>query len=82
MGASRENRESEKILQSIWSLLPHLQVTVWHPLRDDAIEYAQEMQIILVRLIDQLRKERDEELATAIKSMDKTIQEPIKPKGK
>lgn len=39
MGAAREGRESEKILRDVWGLLPNLIICVWHPLKEDAIEY-------------------------------------------
>lgn len=76
MGANRETRESEKILSHFWALIPHLQVSVWHPLRDEAIEYAQEMQVQLVWLIDQLKKEKSEYESAQWKNMDKSIHEP------
>jgi len=68
MAAARESRPSEKIMSEIWSMIPHLIVCVWHPLSNDAIEYAQDIQIKLVRLIDQLQKEKNEEFSKQMKS--------------
>jgi hypothetical protein len=78
MGAVREGRESEKTLLYIWSILPHLQVTVWHPLEDDAIEYAVDMMTHLGKLIEQLKEQRAEKERARYKNMDKTIHEALK----
>jgi len=78
MGASRESRESEKTLTYIWSLLPHLQVTVWHPLSEDAIEYATDIMTKMGKLIEQLKEEKAVVDKEKYKNMDKTIHEPKK----
>ena len=79
MGASRESRESEKTLMYIWGLIPHLQVTVWYPNEDDAIEFATDIMTKMGKLIEQLKEQRAEKLRTQFKNMDKTIIET--PKG-
>lgn len=67
MPTSRESRESEKTLSYIWALLPHLQVTVWHPLEDDAIEHATEIMIKLGKLIEQLKEQKAENWRSQMK---------------
>lgn len=77
-GAARESRPSEKTLSYIWSLFPHLQVTAWHPLYDDAIEYATDMMTKLGQMIEQMKEERRLIEVEKYKNMDKTIIEPKK----
>ena len=79
MGASRESRESEKTLSYIWTLIPHLQVTVWYPNEDDAIEFATDIMTKMGKLIEQLKEQRAEKMRAQYKNMDKTIHEA--PKG-
>ncbi len=57
MGASREPRESEKIMTSIWAIIPHLINCVWHPIPDVAKEYIQELRVYLDKLEHQLNHE-------------------------
>lgn len=78
MGAARESRESEKTLSYIWALLPHLQVTVWHPLEDDAIEYATDIMVKMGTLIGQLKEQKRIKEVAQYKNMDKNIIEPKK----
>lgn len=67
MPTSREARESEKTLSLIWSIMPHLQVTVWHPLEEDAIEHATDMMVALGKLIDQLKNQKAEKWRAQMK---------------
>ena len=78
-GAAREGRPSEKTLSYIWSLFPHLQVTVWHPLSDDAIEYATDIMTKMGKLIEELKEERAAVEREKYKNMSKDINAP--PKG-
>lgn len=57
MGASREARDSEKILTSIWAVLPHLINCVWYPLPEEAREYIRELRVYLDKLEQQLNQE-------------------------
>ena len=65
---AREARESEKTLSLIWAKIPHLQVTVWHPLEDDAIEHATEIMIELAKLIGQLKEQKAEKWRSQMKN--------------
>ena len=56
-GASRAERESEKIFKEIWFMLPNLVVCVWYPLRDEALGLIEMLRQDLDRLEEQLRKE-------------------------
>uniref|UniRef100_A0A6H2A6P1 Uncharacterized protein n=1 Tax=viral metagenome TaxID=1070528 RepID=A0A6H2A6P1_9ZZZZ len=67
MPTTREVRESEKTLSYIWSIMPHLQVTVWHPSETDAIEHATDMMISLGKLIGQLKEQQTERWREKIK---------------
>lgn len=67
MPAVREARESEKTLSYIWSIMPHLQVTVWHPLEEDAIEHAKDMMVALGKLVGQLEEQKAEEWRSRMK---------------
>lgn len=80
MGAAREGRESEKTLTQIWGLIPHLQVTVWSPLEEDAIELSTDIMIKMAKLIEQLKDQQREKQNAVYKNMNKTIVEPIKSK--
>lgn len=51
-------RPSEKTWQQIWALIPHMTVCIWHPLEDDAIEYATDMIGKLGLMVGQLQEER------------------------
>lgn len=77
MGAAREGRESEKTLSYIWSLIPHLQVTVWHPLEDEAIEYATDIMTKMGKLIEQLKEEKQLKDVAQYKNMQANVQSPI-----
>jgi len=68
MPTAREARESEKTLSYIWSLMPHLQVTVWSPLEEDAIEHATDMMISLGKLIGQLKDQKAEKWRAQMKT--------------
>ena len=60
---------------SIWAILLHLHTAVWYPLRDDAIEHAQEILSQTVKLIDQLKSEGRSEEQGSYKNMDKNIRD-------
>ena len=77
-GAARESRESEKTLSYVWALLPHLQVTVWHPLEEDAIEYATDIMVKMGTLISQLKEQKRLKEVEKYKNMCKSIVEPKK----
>ncbi len=57
MGAARENRPSENTLNHIHRLMPHLFITCWYPLREEALEYIQEARELLDTLEKQLKEE-------------------------
>ena len=78
MGAGREARESEKTLSYIWSVMPHLQVTVWYPLEEDAIECAVDIITHLGKLVGQLKEQRREKEQVNVKqSFNKMMGDPI-----
>ena len=70
---AREGRTSEKTLSYIWSIMPHLQVTVWHPIEDAAIEHATDMMIALGKLITELKEQQQEKWKKQIKHSDQII---------
>jgi len=59
MGAAREGRPSEKTMSLINSIMPHLIVSVWHPIPDSAREYIDELIEALIKMKGQLREENN-----------------------
>lgn len=59
MPTSREQRESEKILQRVWTIFPQVIVCVWYPIKEDAIYYIDMMIETLQKLKEQMKKEEE-----------------------
>jgi hypothetical protein len=59
MGTAREPRESEKILRSVYDLMPNLIICTWYSLFDDALEQIDYIKSQIAKLEDQIRIEKD-----------------------